>query len=81
MRQVSLREANQNFAKIIAEVEAGGEVVITRRGHAVARLVPEPVKARLSPKRQAAYERMVARMERGVSLGGLRVSREDLYDR
>ena len=82
MRRVSLREANQNFAKLIADVEAGEEVVLTRRGRPVARLSPEPPAVRRgSPEWQAAYERMVAMLERGFNLGGLKVNRDELYDR
>ena len=32
MREVTLREANQNFSACIAEVEAGERLVLTRRG-------------------------------------------------
>ena len=37
---VTLREANQSFARCIREVEAGEEFVITRNGTPVARLTP-----------------------------------------
>jgi prevent-host-death family protein len=40
MKTVSARDANQSFSKLLAEVEAGREVIITRRGEAVARMVP-----------------------------------------
>ena len=33
------------------------------------------------PEWAAAYRRMMAGMEEGASLGGLRIEREDLYDR
>ena len=82
MRQVSLREANQNFAKLIAEVEAGEQVVLTRRGRPVARIVPEARKKReLTPEQQAAYERLVALMNRGHRGGGQGVNRDEIYDR
>ena len=38
-RTISLREANQTFARCIREVEGGAEYVITRNGEPVARLV------------------------------------------
>ena len=81
MRQVSLRDANQNFARLIAEVEAGEQVVLTRRGRPVARIVPEPRKRKLTAEQQAAYERMVERLRRGYDLGGLKVNRDEIYDR
>ncbi|OOG40423.1 hypothetical protein B0B52_13495 [Polaromonas sp. A23] len=39
-RNVSLREANQNFSRLIAAVEQGEAFSITRRGQEVARLLP-----------------------------------------
>ncbi len=84
MRHVSLRDANQGFAKLIAEVEAGEEVVLTRRGKPVARIIRESApqgKRRFTPEQQAAYDRLMARLRRGYSLGGVRVNREELYNR
>jgi prevent-host-death family protein len=40
MRSVSAREANQQFARILGEAASGEEIVITRRGKAVAVLAP-----------------------------------------
>jgi len=40
MHQINIREARERISKLITEVEHGEEVVITRRGHAVARLTP-----------------------------------------
>jgi prevent-host-death family protein len=37
---ISLREANQNFSRLIAAVERGEAYTITRRGREVARLIP-----------------------------------------
>jgi prevent-host-death family protein len=39
-RSVSAREANQQFARILRDVEAGTEILVTRRGRPVARIVP-----------------------------------------
>jgi prevent-host-death family protein len=39
-QSVSLREANQNFSRLIAAVERGEAFSITRRGQEVARLLP-----------------------------------------
>ena len=41
MASVSVHEAKTNLSRLIAEVEAGGEVVITRNNKPVARLVRE----------------------------------------
>jgi antitoxin (DNA-binding transcriptional repressor) of toxin-antitoxin stability system len=41
MASVSVHQAKTNLSRLIAEVEAGGEVVITRNNKPVARLVRE----------------------------------------
>ena len=43
IRSVPVVEAKARFSALLAEVEAGLQVRITRRGRTVARLVPEPV--------------------------------------
>ncbi len=81
MRTVSLMIANQQFSRLIREVEAGEDVVITRRGRPIARLVPHRADKAADPEWVAAHERMTELLEEGASLGGLRVRRDDLYDR
>lgn len=41
MRSLSLAETKSHLSAVVDRVEAGEEVVITRRGRAVARIVPE----------------------------------------
>ena len=41
MRRVQIVEAKARFSALLAEVETGEEIEITRRGKVVARLVPE----------------------------------------
>ena len=48
-KTVTLREANQTFARCIREVEAGEEIVITRNGTPVARLAPISRRRVLTP--------------------------------
>lgn len=45
MRTVTVAAAKARLSAMLAEVEAGEEIVITRRGLAVARIVPEPAAA------------------------------------
>ena len=78
---VTLREANQSFARCIREVEAGEEFVITRNGMPVARLVPVSDRRVLTPEQEAALARTKARMEEGWSLGGAKFNRDELYER
>ncbi len=42
MRRINLAAAKAHLSAVLAQVEAGEEVVITRRGVAIARIVPEP---------------------------------------
>jgi prevent-host-death family protein len=42
MKTLSVAEAKARFSAVLAQVEAGEEVVITRRGVAIARIVAEP---------------------------------------
>ena len=81
MRTVSLMTANQEFSKLMKEVERGEGFLITRRGRPIAKLVPHTAGEWAEPGWAAAYPRMVARLQEGASLGGLRVAREELYDR
>jgi prevent-host-death family protein len=40
MRRAGIREARQDFSRLLEDVRNGREVVITERGRPVARLVP-----------------------------------------
>ena len=80
-QQVSLREANQHLSRYVKDVEQGQEIVITRRGQPVARLVPVERERRLSAEQSAALERTRQRMRRGYDLGGRMPLRDELHER
>jgi prevent-host-death family protein len=63
MRTVTAREANQNFSKLLAEVEAGETVVVTKRGKPAARLVKAYADKRDDPEWRAAHARFVEGMK------------------
>ena len=42
---------------------------------------PRDTRKKTGPEWEAAYRRMMEQMEEGASLGGLRIVRDDLYDR
>ena len=69
MREVGAFEAKNKLAELLDEVEQGGEVVITRRGRPVARLVAPGQFDREAAK---AAERIRQR-SRGVTLDGLSI--------
>jgi prevent-host-death family protein len=52
MKRVTAREANQHFAQVLSSVEAGEQVVVTKRGKPVAVISPYP--AETSELRRAA---------------------------
>ncbi|HUN52964.1 MAG TPA: type II toxin-antitoxin system prevent-host-death family antitoxin [Candidatus Sulfotelmatobacter sp.] len=78
MKYVSAREANQDFSKLLAEAAAGEEIIITRRGTAVAKLGPARPET-VGASRRAAVERLLGSLD--LSLGNVRFRRDDLYDR
>ena len=79
---IGLREANHHLAKHIKAVEAGHEVIITRRGQPVARLTRDlEMDRREDPRWRAAYDEMLRLMEQGLPLGGDRWTREEIHER
>lgn len=80
-KTVTLRDANQNFAKYVREVESGKEIIVTRRGQPVIKLVPASAKRVLTPEQEAALERTRKRLKKGWPLGIGKFDRDSLYDR
>ncbi len=81
IHRIGIREANQHLSRYIAAVERGEEVIITRRGQPVARLMPVTKKRQLTPEQKAARKRMLARMRKGYPLGIGRIDRDSLNER
>jgi prevent-host-death family protein len=80
-KTVTLRDANQQFARCIREVEAGEEFVITRNGRPVARLTPVAKGRVLTAQQQAAWERLQEAMEEGWDIGAGPLDRDALHER
>lgn len=80
MKTVSAREANQQFSRLLGEVAAGEEVVITRRGRPVATLAPFRGRA-MTPERQEALAEMTGLLREGFHLGGVRATRDEMHER
>ncbi|HUB46327.1 MAG TPA: type II toxin-antitoxin system prevent-host-death family antitoxin [Acetobacteraceae bacterium] len=80
-KTVTLREANQTFARCIREVEAGEDFVITRNGTPVARLSPVSRRRVLTSEQLAAWERTRGRMQRGWDIGAGPLDRDALHER
>ena len=81
MRVVTVREANQGFSRILADVEKGETFLITKNGHTVAELRPHPDDPRRDPEWQAAHHRLVEHLrswpDRGYRVGA--VTEDDKY--
>ena len=71
MYEVGAFEAKNKLGTLLDWVEAGEEVLITRRGKVVARLVPAEPSFDRAKARRAADGLLEAR--RGITLGGLKI--------
>ena len=69
MREVGAFEAKSRLGQLLDWVEAGEEVVITRRGKVVARMVPPSMAFDRERGRRSAQR--IREMRKGVTLGGL----------
>ena len=79
MKTISLRDANQGFARCVREVEAGEEFVITRNGAPVARLVPvQPATRKLRRSRKRRWPAFEHAWRRAGRSGGKIRPRGDL---
>ncbi len=71
MREVGALEAKNKLGTLLNWVEKGEEIVITRHGKAVARLVPD-LRGFDREKGKAAAARIIAR-SKGVKLKGIKI--------
>lgn len=74
MRTITAREANQNFSKVLAEVERGETVLIRKNGKTVAEMRPRGDDPRQDPVWRANYKRMLELM-RAWPVTGYRVGK------
>ena len=79
-QMINIREANQNLSKYIRLLHEGDEIVITKHGKAVAKLVSVTEEKILSDTQNEALQRLLNRRETGYHLGGKGVSRDELYE-
>jgi prevent-host-death family protein len=81
MKTITARDANQNFSKVLAEVEQGETVLITKNGKTVAELRPRPDDPREDPVWRAKFEHMIQLMatweETGYRVG--KITEDDKY--
>ncbi len=81
MRSITVRDANQNFSKLLAEVEQGETVLITKNGRTVAELRPRADDPRADPEWRERFDQMMALMrtwpDRGYEVGT--ITEDDKY--
>jgi prevent-host-death family protein len=83
VKTVTAREANQRFSKLLAEIEAGEQITITKHGKPVAVLSPHRPPA-MTPERKAAIERAIETTRKGLPWpkGALRrFTRDEMHER
>jgi len=81
MKKVTVRDANRGFSALLAQVERGEPVLITRRGNPVAILLPYG--APMTAPRQAAIDHARELMKKGLAWGEeeLHVTRDEMHER
>jgi prevent-host-death family protein len=72
MRQLAAFQVRRELGRLLDRVEGGEEIVITRRGNIVAKLVPSDGHA-IDHERARVAARRIREMRKGVTLGGLKV--------
>jgi prevent-host-death family protein len=77
MKHVGMFEAKTNLSSLVEEVEKGGEVVITRHGKPVAKIVraEDQLTADEIARRRKAMEEL---REMARKRGGLRLTQEEI---
>ncbi|MHB8530897.1 MAG: type II toxin-antitoxin system Phd/YefM family antitoxin [Caulobacteraceae bacterium] len=80
-RALTAREANQQFSKVLAQVEQGETVRITKHGRTVAELRPATDERADDPEWRAKFEEMIAFMEAAPKTGYRvgKITEEDKY--
>jgi prevent-host-death family protein len=85
MKEITLREANQQFSKLVREVEESGKpVAVLRNGKITVLITPPQGDARkLAPRQAAALSALLesARSNAGSSAGQPRLTRDQLHER
>jgi prevent-host-death family protein len=83
MRSVSAREANQGFSKLLADVEAGETVAITKHGRKVAELRPAEGGREDKAARMKRWDEFMEILRRGIEFegDGPPYTRDEMHER
>jgi prevent-host-death family protein len=55
MREMTVREAKQNFSQLVAAAERGETIVITKNGRPVAKIAPQAADRTKDPEWRSAF--------------------------
>ena len=82
MREISVREANQNFSQVIAAAERGETIVVTKNGRPVAKISPQSKDRSRDPEWQASLASLEQslRSKRGSGRRVGTIAEDDIYD-
>lgn len=84
MKKLNLREANQQFSKIVRHIaETGEEVVVLRNGKATVKIVPfeQTSKRRLSLEQDGALKEFLEFARSSTAKSDRTWTREELHER
>lgn len=77
MKHVGMFEAKTNLSSLVEEVERGGEIVITRHGKPVAKLIGAGAQ-RHNPEAIERRRQAIAELREMARKRGLRVSQDEI---
>jgi prevent-host-death family protein len=81
MREITVREANQNFSQVIAAAERGETIVVTKNGRPVAKITPQPQDRTSDPEWRASFAALKKslRSKRGSGTRVGTITEDDKY--
>jgi antitoxin (DNA-binding transcriptional repressor) of toxin-antitoxin stability system len=77
--EVSVGDALVRWQELIQRVEAGEEIILTRQGHAVVRMLPVQPSAVFDPKRRADFLRALSRKASAKAAPGAPAAQADQF--
>ncbi|HML15063.1 MAG TPA: type II toxin-antitoxin system prevent-host-death family antitoxin [Xanthobacteraceae bacterium] len=81
MREMTVREANQNFSQVIAAAERGETIIVTKNGTPVAKITPQSADRTKDPEWRAAFAALKKslRSKRGTGYRVGTIGEDDKY--
>jgi prevent-host-death family protein len=81
MREITVREADQNFSQVIAAAERGETIIVTKNGRPVAKITPQPADRANDPEWCANFAALKKslRSKRGSGFRVGTITQDDKY--